>query len=92
MREAGAWVEGHRGSVRARGQTVQALCACGYPFAQQASIQGACLALVQHLQGAVRNGAKVLPGDDGPAGVREPRRPLAPLGSGSVELDLGDQR
>ena len=26
------------------------------------------------------------PGDDGPAGVREPRRPLPPSGSGTAEL------
>ena len=65
-------------------------CSCGRPFVEQPSVQGACLALVLHLQAVVRDGATVIGGedDDGSAGVREPRRPVPPRGSGSVELDI----
>lgn len=91
MREPGARVEGHQGLVRRSGATARVACACGYPFTPQATVQGACLALAQHLQGAVRDGARVIPGDEGLAGVREPRRPLTPLGSATVELDADER-
>jgi hypothetical protein len=51
-------------------------------------VEGGCLAVVQHLLAAVRDGAKVVTDDDGLAGVREPRRPKSPLGSISTEADL----
>ena len=90
MRVPGAWVEGHRGAVRGRGLIAQASCSCGRPFPAQPSVQGACLALVLHLQAVVRDGAKVRGGDDddGLAGVREPRGPVPSRGSGSLELDI----
>ena len=84
-------MEGHQGSVRGTGDAAQASCTCGYPFTPQASVQGACLALAHHLQAAVRDGARVIPGDEGLAGVREPRRPLMPLGSSTVELDADER-
>ncbi len=90
MHEPGAWVEGHRGAVRGRGLVSQVSCSCGHRFAAQPSVQGACLVLVQHLQSVVRDGARVARGgdDDGLAGVREPRRPMPSLGSGTAELDI----
>lgn len=89
MHEPGAQVEGHRGRVRAGGSAVQASCSCGHRFTESSSVQGACLALVQHLQKVVRDGAVVRGGgDDGLAGVREPRRPVPPHGGGSVELGI----
>jgi hypothetical protein len=89
MDEPGAWVDGHRGAVRGRGLLSPVSCSCGHPFAAQPSVQGACLVLVHHLQSVVRDGARVVRGDDdGLAGVREPRRPVPSLGSGTVELDI----
>ncbi len=91
MHQPGAWVEGHRGAVRWHSLVSQVSCSCGHRLAAQPSVQGACLVLVQHLQSAVRDGARVVrDGDDdgGQAGVREPRRPMPPLGSGTVELDI----
>jgi hypothetical protein len=86
MREPGARVDGHRGAVHGRDRGPQVSCSCGQPFVAQSSVQGACLALVQHLEAVVRNGAEVVRGgdDDGLAGVREPRRPSPAAGSGSV--------
>lgn len=98
MREPGAWVEGHRGAVRAQGRSSRAECGCGHTSVAMASVQGACLALVLHLQAAVRDGAVVRRGDGdgddgggggGLAGVREPRRPAPSRGSGGVELGDG---
>ena len=82
MQEPGARVDGHRGAVRADGLTARASCTCGQAFVDQPTVAGACLLLVQHLQTAVRGGALVVPGgdDDGPAGVREPRRPVPSSG------------
>lgn len=87
----GARVEGHRARVVGRESDARVSCSCGQPFAVHPSAAGACLALVLHLDAAVRDGARVLTGgadgDDGSAGVREPRRPLPPHGSGGVGLD-----
>ena len=94
MRIPGARVDGHRGAVLARPTGAQAACSCERPFPPQPSVAGACLALVLHLQGAVRDGARVvLPGDDdglgdGLGGVREPRGPVPSTGSGGAELGL----
>ena len=77
-------------AVHGRGLISQVSCSCGRRFAAQPSVQGACLVLVQHLQSVVRDGARVVRGGDdgGLAGVREPRRPMPSLGSGTVELDI----
>lgn len=92
MHEPGAWVEGHRGAVRpsASGSGAQASCSCGHVLPEGMTVPGACLTLVQHLRASVRDGAQVFrgDGDDGTAGVREPRRPLPSAGSGGVELDI----
>ena len=89
----GARVEGHRARVVGRESDARVSCSCGQPFAAQTSAWSACHALVLHLDAAVRDGARVLTGgedgDDGSAGVREPRRPFPPDGSGAVGLDLG---
>ena len=90
----GAQVEGHRCRVVGRESDARVICTCGQPFAAQTSAWSACHALVLHLDAAVRDGAAVVAGggddgDDGSAGVREPRRPLPPHGSGAVGLDLG---
>ncbi len=94
MRIPGARVDGHRGAVLARWNGAQAACSCDRPFPPQPSTSGACLALLLHLQAAVRDGARVLlPGDDdgrddGLGGVREPRGPVPSTGSGGAELGL----
>jgi hypothetical protein len=94
VRIPGARVAGHSGAVLARPTGAQATCSCDRPFPPQPSVSGACLALVLHLQGAVRDGARVvLPGDDdgpddGLGGVREPRGPLPSVGSGGAQVGL----
>jgi hypothetical protein len=89
-RVPGASVAGHRGAVRARAAGAQASCSCGRPFLAQPDVAAACLALLLHLQAAVRDGAPVTGGDDddGLGGVREPRRPPPSSGGGGVELDI----
>lgn len=89
MRTPGAWVLGHRAQVTRSDAGTAAVCSCGYVSLQTASLDNSCLSLVDHLQGAVRAGARVMRGDDGLAGVREPRRPLRPLGSADAALDAG---
>jgi len=88
MQEPGAWVLGHRAysTVHADGYQVQ--CTCGYVSFTFRAHEQACLSLALHLQSEVRSGAPVIRGDDGLAGVREPRRPLPPYGHGTAELDI----
>jgi hypothetical protein len=90
MRVPGASVQGHRAVVRVLGGGAEMSCTCGSTSPVQPSAYGACLALVLHLEAAVRGGATVVgPEDDGDgrAGVREPRRPVPSGGSGSVAVD-----
>lgn len=90
-RVPGASVDGHRGAVRACAAGAQASCSCGRPFLAQPDVAAACLALLLHLQAAVRDGARVTGGGDdadGLGGVRAPRRPPPSSGSGGVELDI----
>jgi hypothetical protein len=89
MQTPGAWVLGHRAVVRGSEGDCRAVCTCGYQSQVTASLDNTCFVLVDHLQQAVRGGAKVMGRDDGPSGVREPRRPLRPLGSSGAELDVG---
>ncbi len=85
MKQPGARVRGHRALVRNEPSAAWPSCECGYPFVPQPTVEGGCLAVVQHLLAAVRDGAKVVTDDDGLAGVREPRRPESPLGSIGTE-------
>lgn len=91
--EPGARVEGHRAAVHERGASWQVSCTCGRSAAQP-SVGAACLALVMHLEAAVRDGARVVRDEDdsddggGSAGVREPRRPVPSSGGGTAGLDL----
>ena len=87
MRVPGASVEGHRAVVRLLGRNAVASCSCGSTSVVLPSAYSACMALVRHLQAAVRDGATVTAPDDGLAGVREPRSPVPSGGSGSVALD-----
>lgn len=95
MQQPGGRVVGHRAVVRATSGEADArvLCTCGFARRGLASVDLACVVLVGHLQEQVRAGALVAFGDDddgdgGPAGVRDPRRPSPPPGSGAVALDL----
>ena len=92
MQHPGGRVVGHRAVVRATYGEADArvLCTCGFARRALPSVDLACLVLVEHLQAEVRAGALVEFGDDGDgqAGVREPRRPGPPSGSGAVALDL----
>lgn len=90
MDEPGARVEGHRATVRQQGLALEVVCSCGHAFPAQSSVPGACLTLVRHLEAVVRAGARVRRGgeDGGTAGVREPRRPVPPDGTGTVQLDI----
>lgn len=85
MRVPGAQVVGHRASVRSLATGAVAACSCGYASPPAAHVHGACLLVAMHLQHEVRSGAEVSWGDDGTAGVREPRRPRAPLGALDVD-------
>lgn len=88
MQVPGARVTGHRARVRGNREGSFALCTCGFQSQVTASVDNSCLALADHLQRAVRGGAEVrYEGDGGASGVREPRRPLQPLGSASAPLD-----
>ena len=88
MQVPGARVVGHRARVLGNGEGSFALCTCGFQSQVTASVDNSCLALVDHLQRVVRDGAEVrYGGDGGEAGVREPRRPLRPLGSASASVD-----
>lgn len=85
MHRPGARVEGHATLVRESADGSVAACSCGYVAGSALTPGAACLLAVQHLQGAVRDGARVVDDDDGLAGVREPRRPLPPhLETGAV--------
>ena len=86
MSEPGAWVVGHRVRIHGGAERSFALCSCDWQSRVTASIDNSCLALVDHLQRAVRRGAAVMKGDEGTAGDREPRRPLRPLGTAGAEL------
>ena len=90
MHEPGARVEGHRAEVHVRGPRWRTSCTCGLRV-DVSDVGSACLVLVQHLQAAVRDGARVVGSghgdDDGSSGVREPRRPRPSPGTGTVELD-----
>lgn len=87
MKQPGARVRGQRARVGNEPSAARPRCECGYPFVPLPTMEGGCLAVVQHLLAAVRDGAEVVPDDDGLAGVREPRRPKGPLGSISTEAD-----
>jgi hypothetical protein len=78
-------VLGHRAAVRYDKDGSRVLCSCGYKSVTPLALDAACLSLVMHLQSVVHRGATVIDGDDGLAGVREPRRPYPPHGSGSME-------
>lgn len=89
MHVAGAHVLGHGAKVvtpEAGSHRVE--CACGYTSLVIHDDTGACLLLTLHLQAAVRAGARVVGGDDGLAGVREPRRPLPPDDELTVERGI----
>ncbi len=93
MKEPGAWVVGHHAVVRGDAQGTFAVCSCGWSSSFTAVIDRSCTALVDHLQAVVRAGAPVMHGDDGTAGVREPRRPLRPVGSAGAEAPVeGESR
>lgn len=88
MESAGARVVGHRARVHGNVGGSFVLCDCGFQSRVIASVDSSCLALVDHLQSVVRLGAEVTSGEDGgEAGVREPRRPLYPLGSASAAVE-----
>ena len=89
MREVGAYVIGHRARVRGGSEGSYASCPCGWQSQVTGSVDNSCLALVDHLQQQVRYGARVARGDDGTAGVREPRRPLRPAGTAGAVVDRG---
>jgi len=91
MREPGAWVVGHHAVVHGDAEGTSAVCTCGWASAFTAVIDRSCTALVDHLQAVVRAGAPVMRGDDGTAGMREPRRPLRPLGSAGAEAPLEEE-
>lgn len=79
----GARVDGHRAVVRGSAESSQVECECSYRSSPSPTVERSCQLLVDHLQQVVRFGAAVLfEGEEGgAAGVREPRRPLSPLGS-----------
>ena len=74
----GAYVVGHHAVVRGKPGATGAVCACGFASQVASSMEASCLALVGHLRAVVRQGAQVAYGGPGPAGVREPHRPLPP--------------
>ena len=85
-REPGARVQGHRAVLVSQDNRYRVTCECGLSSLDHA-LPDACLLLLSHLEEMVRGGASVLPGEDGPAGVREPRRPLPPTGGAAVALE-----
>lgn len=89
MHRPGGRVVGHRAVVRGDASAPQVVCSCGYASSAGSSVRLACEMLVAHLQEEVRAGAPVVfpAGGDDAVGVREPRRPRPPGGSGAVALD-----
>ena len=74
-RVPGTSVVGHRGAVRAGVVGATAACSCGRAFLDQPDTAAASLALLLHLQAAVRDGAPVtVRNDDDEDGGLELRR------------------
>ncbi len=87
-KQPGTRVQGHRAVLVSQDDRYRVRCECAL-FSLDHALPDACLLLVAHLEQMVRDGAPVLPGDDGLAGVRETRRPLPPSGGTAVALDQG---
>jgi len=79
---------GHRAYSTEQPGGYRVECTCDYVSFTFRAHEQACLSPTMHLQSEVRAGAPVIRGDDGLAGVREPRRPLPPYSHGSAELDI----
>lgn len=89
LRVPGAWVVDHGARVHGTRDGCYVVCTCGFQSQVTGSVDNSCLALVDHLQRCVRAGAQVRYGEGGgESGVREPRRPLHPLGSASADADV----